>query len=125
MMRSGLIIGIAVFTYVASVSAQVVTLSGTVKDADTNLPLPSANVRVEGTSKGTVANAVGVYRLSLDQDRYNIIFSFIGYRSDTLRVAFERLMEYSPSLKPIAIQMAEVVVTSEDPAMAIMRKVIE
>jgi hypothetical protein len=118
-------IGIAALVLMSSTIAQVVTLSGTVRDAATNTPLPSANIRVEGTSKGTIANAMGVYRLSLDRDRYTVIFSFIGYRSDTLRTTLDRSVEYSPFLHPTAIQMAEVVVTSEDPAMAIMRRVIE
>lgn len=106
-------------------ASQVMTISGTVRDGVTQTPLPSANIRVLGTSKGTVANAVGVYRLSLDQGEYTIVYSFIGYRSDTLRVSLDRLIEYNPALQPTAIQMAEVVITSEDPAMAIMRKVIE
>jgi hypothetical protein len=106
-------------------TSQVVTVSGTVRDAVTQTPLPSANVRVLGTSKGTVANSVGVYKLSLDQGDYTIVYSFIGYHSDTLRVTLNRSIEYSPALQPTAIQMAEVVITSEDPAMAIMRKVIE
>ncbi len=106
-------------------ASQVVTISGTVRDAVTQSPLPSTNVRVLGTSKGTVANAVGVYRLSLDQGDYTIVYSFIGYHSDTLSVSLNRSTEYNPALQPTAIQMAEVVITSEDPAMAIMRKVIE
>ena len=125
MIRRFSIIGFAVLALLDGALSQIVTLTGTVRDAATNSPLPSANVRIEGTSKGTVANAMGVYILSLEKDRYTVIYSFIGYRSDTLRVTLDRSMEYSPSLQPTAIQMAEVVVTSEDPAMAIMRKVIE
>jgi hypothetical protein len=111
---------------IADVSAsQVVTISGTVRDAVTHTPLPSANVRVLGTSKGTVANALGAYKLSLDQADYTIVYSFVGYHSDTLRVFLGRSIEYNPALQPTPIQLAEVVITSEDPAMAIMRKVIE
>ena len=101
------------------------TLSGAVRDAVTNTPLPAANIRVEGTSRGTIANALGVYRISLDAGKYTVIFSFIGYHSDTLRIDLNQSIEYNPHLQPTAIQMAEVVITSEDPAMAIMRKVIE
>ncbi|MCX6133420.1 MAG: DUF5686 family protein [Ignavibacteriales bacterium] len=113
------------FLIVNTSSSQVVTISGTVRDGMTQTSLPSANVRVVGTSKGTVSNAVGVYRLSLEQGDYTIITSFIGYHSDTLRVSLDRSIEYNPRLQPTAIEMAEVVITSEDPAMAIMRKVIE
>lgn len=125
-MTSRLLLSAFLILLIVDVSAsQVVTISGTVRDAVTQTSLPSANVRVLGTSKGTVANALGVYKLSLDQGDYTIVYSFIGYRSDTLRVTLDRSIDYSPRLQPTAIQMAEVVVTSEDPAMAIMRKVIE
>ena len=116
---------ILLFLIARVAAAQNMTISGTVRDAVTQTPLPAANVRVLGTSKGTVANALGVYKLSLDQGDYTIVYSFIGYHSDTLRVTLNRPIEYNPALQPTAIQMAEVVITSEDPAMAIMRKVIE
>ena len=105
--------------------SQVLTLSGTVRDAMTNSPLPAANIRVLGTAKGTVANSMGVYRLALERDRFTVVYSFIGYRSDTLRVSLERSTEFSPRLQPSAIQMSEVLVTNEDPAIAIMREVIQ
>ena len=125
-MTKRLLLSAFLIPLIAEISAsQVVTISGIVRDAVTRTPLPSANVRVLGTSKGTVANAVGVYKLSLDQGDYTVVYSFIGYYSDTLRRSLTRSIEYSPALQPTAIQMAEVVITSEDPAMAIMRKVIE
>jgi hypothetical protein len=105
--------------------SQVVTLSGTVRDAVTNSPLPAANIRVLGTTKGTIANSMGVYRLALERDRFTVVFSFIGYRSDTLHVTLEQSTEYSARLQPSAIQMSEVLVTNEDPAIGIMREVIQ
>jgi len=106
-------------------SSQTFTLSGTVRDASNNDLLVAANIRVEGTSRGTITNAQGFYRLSLDQGNYVIIYSFIGYRSDTLRTDLNRSLEYNPCLEPSPIQMAEVLVIDEDPAVGIMRKVIE
>ena len=107
------------------VLSQVLTLSGTVRDAVTNSPLPAANIRVLGTTKGTVANSMGVYRLALERDRFTVVYSFIGYRSDTLHLSLEQSTEYSPRLQLSAIQMSEVLVTNEDPAIAIMREVIQ
>jgi len=106
-------------------AAQTFTLHGTVRDASNATALPSANVRVEGTSKGTVANSLGVYHLSLEKGEHTLIFSFIGYRSDTLRISIDKPTEYNASLQPTPIQMNEVLITSEDPAVGIMRRVIE
>ena len=105
--------------------AQTSTLSGTVRDHATGEPLVAANIRVEGTSRGTITNAQGYYRLSLEAGRHVVIFSFIGYRSDTLRVDLSGPLEHNASLEPAPIQMAEVLVIDEDPAVAIMRRVIE
>ena len=113
------------FFVASSALSQLLTLSGVVRDAVTNTPLPAANIRVVGTTKGTVANSMGVYRLALEKDRFTVVYSFIGYRSDTLHVSLEQSAEYSPRLQPSAIQMSEVLVTNEDPAIAIMREVIE
>ena len=122
--RGILLILLFLFPAYAALS-QVLTLSGSVRDAVTNAPLPAANVRVLGTTKGTVANSMGVYRLALEKDRYTIVYSFIGYRSDTLHIPLEQSSEYTARLQPSAIQMSEILVTNEDPAIAIMREVIQ
>jgi len=114
-----------VFLFFRGAHSQTFTLSGTVRDHATGEPLVAANIRVEGTSRGTITNAQGYYRLSLEAGRHVVIFSFIGYRSDTLRVELSGPLEHNASLEPAPIQMAEVLVIDEDPAVAIMRRVIE
>ena len=105
--------------------AQTFTLSGSVRDAANSEALPAATIRLVGTTKGTIANANGKFALQLEQQSYLVAFSFIGYRSDTVRVALDKNREVNVSLVPSDIQIAEVIVSGEDPAMAIMRNVIE
>ena len=47
-----------------AMSAQTVTLRGTVKDADTEKPLPDAAVVVEGTGKVAATDEDGKFKLS-------------------------------------------------------------
>lgn len=108
-----------------SVCSQTYVVSGTVYDAVNGQPLAAANIRIDGTSRGTISNAQGQYRLSLDIGSYRLIFSFIGYRTDTLNIVVDRNVQRDVYLQPVPIQLAEVVVTDEDPAIRIMRKVIE
>ncbi|PSQ87196.1 MAG: hypothetical protein BRD30_08820 [Bacteroidetes bacterium QH_2_63_10] len=62
-------------------------LAGTVTDADTQEPLPGANVTVVGTDRGTSASADGSFRLTgLETGRYDIRVSFVGYRGRTRSV---------------------------------------
>ena len=105
--------------------SQNFTVTGVVRDSATGEPLPAANIRIDGTTRGTITNADGVFRLSLPPAPYTLIASFIGYRPDTLRVNLTRDVSVSAILAPIAIRLPEIVVTDEDPAYAIMRKVIE
>jgi hypothetical protein len=111
--------------YWDSAFAQLFVLSGTVRDAETHQPLVAAAVRIAGSSKGTIANAQGEYRISLEGGEYKIAFSYVGYRPETLSVRIERNRELNVQLVPTPIQMAEVVISGEDPALAIMRQVIE
>ncbi|MGB2867062.1 MAG: DUF5686 family protein [Bacteroidota bacterium] len=106
-------------------SSQTFTISGTVRDASTREALAAATIRVVGKSTGTIANAQGTFRLSLEAGDYRLVFSYIGYRSDTANVHLDGSKEWHALLQPSAIQMAEVVISGEDPAMKIMRQVIE
>jgi hypothetical protein len=105
--------------------AQVPTISGTVTDAVTGEPLIAANIRVEGTTRGTISNNQGFYKLSLNPGSYRLVFSYIGYRTDTLTVTLTAPFEYHVRLQPYPIQLSEIVVTDEDPGRRIMRRVIE
>ncbi len=105
--------------------AQSATVAGVVLDAATGEPLPAATVRVIGTARGTIANADGSYRLSLPLGTYRVAATFVGYRPDTALVRLNGSMLVDFRLDPAPIRMAEVVVSGDDPAIAIMRRVIE
>ncbi|MBF4492754.1 TonB-dependent receptor [Flavobacterium sp. MR2016-29] len=61
-------------------SAQNVTLEGTVKDAQ-GLGLPGVNVLEKGTKNGTSTDFDGHYRLKLTNTKGVISFSFIGFKT--------------------------------------------
>lgn len=105
--------------------AQVHTLYGTVVDAVTSEPLVAANIRIAGTTRGTITNAQGSFRLSLEKGSHRLLVSFIGYRTDTLDLYVEGPVERHVRLQPFPIQLSEIVVTDEDPGRRIMRLVIE
>jgi outer membrane receptor protein involved in Fe transport len=62
------------------------SVTGTVKD-DSGLPLPSANVIVDGTSVGTVTDFDGNFSLTVDQDPpFTLLVSSIGFESASQEV---------------------------------------
>ncbi|MDX1548229.1 MAG: DUF5686 family protein [Rhodothermales bacterium] len=103
-------------------AAQVV-VRGTVADADTGAPLAAATVHVEGTYRGTITNADGVFELQVPDGPSVLVVRYIGYA--TARIAVEGAERLAVRLEPVAYTLGEVVVTGEDPAVRIMREVIE
>lgn len=63
---------------------QVITVKGTVKDADNN-PVIGANVVVKGTTTGTTTDLDGNYSLSVPADAL-LEFSYVGMQSSQVKV---------------------------------------
>lgn len=66
-------------TGIASVSAQIL-IKGTVVTTS-NLPMEGASVYVNNSTIGTVTDADGNFELYLNEGKYELIVSFIGYKT--------------------------------------------
>lgn len=62
-------------------------LTGSVKDATTNLPLTGANIMIQGTKNGVTTSADGKFSILLTKDAKNIIVSYVGFEPKTLSVS--------------------------------------
>ena len=69
--------------------AQSFTVTGQVKDAQTQEPLAGANVVVSGTSQGTVTDTSGYYALSVSDAQVTLKVSFVGYQSKEAQISFQ------------------------------------
>lgn len=102
-------------------------LTGTVRDAQSHQLLPNANIRVLGTTRGTTTNSEGLYRILLSTEEHTLVFSFLGYRSDTIRVQIsDHDVRRDVLLSASRILLPEVVVFGDvrDPAEEIIRRAI-
>ncbi len=94
--------------------AQQGTVTGIVQDSKYGDSLPGANVIVEGMATGTATDFDGQYTLPLDSGTYNLIFSYIGYQSKTVRgveVTPDEIVKLNITLSPEALEMeGEVVI---------------
>ena len=52
-----------------------------------NMPLPGANIYIDNSNMGSSSNADGYYVLNLKPGRYTVIYSYIGYQNDTLKIS--------------------------------------
>lgn len=68
-----------------SLLAQSKLISGKVRDASNNDFLPSVSVTVKGTTKGSIADASGNYKIEASANDI-LVFSFIGYENQEVLV---------------------------------------
>lgn len=95
-------------------------------DSKTNKPLEFAYVKVADTSYGTASDNKGEYLIKLANGSWKLIFSCLGYFSDTIDAYIENQdMERNVYLKPSEIFTETIEVLGEDPAVEIVRKAIE
>lgn len=89
-----------------------VTLSGKINDADGG-PLPGAAITLEGTFKGTFADASGAFRLTnLQAGVYQVRVSLVGYESITQSVTVSGNTSLNLSLAKSVVAVDEVVVSA-------------
>lgn len=55
------------------------SVTGTVTDADSGEPLPGTNIRVKGTSTGTITDVDGRYSVRVNSLQDTLVFSFVGF----------------------------------------------
>ena len=70
----------------STISAQTLSLTGTVLDGESGDALIGATVLAEGTTQGASAGVDGTFTLKVERLPINLTFSFIGYESQTLNV---------------------------------------
>ncbi|OYZ00027.1 MAG: hypothetical protein B7Y37_12220 [Sphingobacteriia bacterium 28-36-52] len=102
-------------------------VSGTIRSAINNEPLPFSSVLVKGTTKGASANNKGFYSILLEPGNYTLVFQYIGYQTIEQKVTIAKTAQ-TIDVKLVArdYQLNEVVVKTggEDPAYAIIRNAI-
>lgn len=84
------------------------TVTGTVSESATGLPIPGANVIVEGTNNGTTTDIDGNYTLNGVSAGNRIVFSFIGFANQVVEYTGQATINVS--LEEDATQLEEVVV---------------
>ena len=74
----------------SEVFTQTFTISGSVKELDTNQPLAFANIQIADKTLGAATNVDGKYILKLEKGNYKLITTYLGYVSDTLTIDLEK-----------------------------------
>lgn len=90
--------------------AQNSTLSGFITDAETGEGLISANVFVTELRTGTTSNEYGFFSVTIPKGKYEVQFSYIGYKKETIDIDLNLSVSMNVELSPESFEINEVVV---------------
>ena len=99
-------------------------ITGTVQNEESEF-LSYVNIYVKGSSTGTTTNIDGQFNLKLPRGNYEIVFQYVGYRTQTLDIQLDGSpIDLNVIMKEESYDLEEVVISAEaeDPAYAIIRK---
>ena len=113
-----------VFLFSQSVFAASV-IEGVVIDKESKETLPAANITIEGTYQGTITNSDGRFSLQVNSYPVTLVVRYIGFLTTKITISKTPNDPITISLTPTAYQFENVDVGEEDPAVYIMKQVID
>jgi hypothetical protein len=107
------------------VQAQLYQLHGKITNSRLE-PLAFASVQVQELQRGTITKEDGTYELLLEEGRYNLVVSMIGYKTRTVTIAVTKNVVQNSLLEEEAEALAEITVAGKwkDGAEEVIRNVI-
>ncbi|MFA6597337.1 MAG: DUF5686 family protein [Ignavibacteriaceae bacterium] len=100
--------------FLSTTFAQKYEITGSILDRETNKPLGYASIRIDETTNGTTTNVDGLFILKLNAGSYKLIFSYVGYKTDTISVSLPGTKNININLQPEVLKFGEVVVYAND-----------
>jgi hypothetical protein len=96
------------------ISFSQATIAGKVTDAETKMPLQGASVFAQNTTKGVITDQDGNYKLYLNKGGYEVIVSFTGFVSETIKIEANEDKQLDIELKKVEKNMEEVVIIASN-----------
>ncbi len=89
------------------------TISGTITDATSGESLIGTSISVkEINGTGVTTNAYGYYSLTLPDGKYNLVISYLGYKTQNIAIVFNENKMLNIKLEPNSQQLDEVEITA-------------
>ncbi len=109
--------------------AQKTVVTGVVKDAENQEPLPFVNVVFKGSKIGTATDINGSYRLETYYPTDSLVCSFVGYKTLTRKIKRDesQVVDFNMVAGSFSLGEVEVVGSKKEvnPALELLDKVIE
>ncbi|MFT3981347.1 MAG: SusC/RagA family TonB-linked outer membrane protein [Ferruginibacter sp.] len=85
-----------------SIMAQKKTITGKVVNKATNEPMQGVNILANGQKGGAVTKADGSYSISVNNSANTLIFSYVGYTSQTVMIDGKTTIDISMVMAPVS-----------------------
>ena len=112
-MKKRIIYAIILLATVLSASAQKYTISGYVKDSNSNEDLIGANIVVKELNIGAVTNKFGFYSITIPKGDYTIEYSFISFKTISKKLSLKQNIKLNINMHLDSYMTDEVVVSGE------------
>jgi hypothetical protein len=99
-----------VFIYSAAKSQEKVTLNGYIRDSDNGEELIGVTIYIPELKAGTITNDYGFYALTIPPGKYEVQFSYIGYKAEKRTLDLSVNRSENVQLLMEAEQMEEIVI---------------
>lgn len=108
-MRILLVFAFALFCF--SATAQTFIVKGKVIDDSTKLPMEGATILCQNTTKGTLTNKEGDFKLELPAGGHLLVITYTGFETETIRIgSSQENNELTVSLRKKEKKLEEVVI---------------
>ncbi len=107
-----LTVSLCIFLSVTAL-AQEQTITGVIRDAADNSPLPGVSVRIKGSRTGTTTSTTGAFTIKANKGQ-TLVFSFLGYKNVEVTVGDNTSVNLNLVETADKQQLSEVVVTAMD-----------
>ncbi|MBC6400620.1 MAG: TonB-dependent receptor [Ekhidna sp.] len=88
------------------------SITGVLKDADTDEDIIGATIQIDGTNNGTFTNGYGYFSITLFEGVYKVKFSHVSYRSQTREIDLSKNIYLDAKLISLTTTLDEVEVSS-------------
>ena len=110
MIKKTLLLAVATIVCFATAAQQKTTLNGYIKDNDNGEELIGVTVYIPTLKAGTVSNDYGFYALTVPAGKYQVQFSYLGYKTQVIELDLTRDAVQNISMASEAEQMQEIVI---------------
>ncbi|MDP6088820.1 MAG: TonB-dependent receptor [Candidatus Marinimicrobia bacterium] len=85
------------------------TISGFVKDSDTDKSIPNANIFIKETGQGTISNPYGYFEMEMIPGDYTLTTSVIGFETDTREIMVtDEVLELEVRLETTILEFSKI-----------------